>query len=92
MNGLRQVNLDSLKKWQEHLPRVAQQLRAHPELTEMLEQLGYEQDANWTEMLEGIEPVDYPCRYPERKPWLKYLERELRVYFKSKRYLRERGL
>jgi hypothetical protein len=92
MNGLREVNLDSLVKWQKHLPRIAQQLQAHPELSDMLVDLGYEPDADWEGILRGVAPVVYPCRYPERKPYLKDWERDLRVYFKSRRYLRRRGL
>ncbi|WP_133300596.1 sulfotransferase [Seongchinamella sediminis] len=90
MNGLREVNRESLDKWRQHLPRVAQQLRDHPGLAADLQRLGYEPDRQWTAVLEGVEPVLYPCRYPERKPRLKDWERDLRVYLKSRRYLRRR--
>ncbi|TDG15841.1 hypothetical protein E2F43_06340 [Seongchinamella unica] len=90
MNGLREVNRESLEKWRQHLPRVAQQLRDHPELAQDLQRLGYEPDEQWTSVLEGVQPVLYPCRYPERKPYLKDWERNVRVFFKSRRYLRQR--
>ena len=90
MNGLREVNRESLEKWRQHLPRVAQQLRDHPTLAEDLLRLGYEPDLQWRTALENVEPVLLPCRYPERKPYLKDWERSLRVWLKSRHYLRQR--
>jgi hypothetical protein len=87
MNGLREINLQSLTKWQQHLPRVVEQLQRHPQLADDLIRLGYEQDHSWQEDLKGVEPVNYPCRYPERRPYLKEWEKSVRVYFKSRRYL-----
>jgi hypothetical protein len=87
MNGLRAVNQESLTKWQQHLPRVAEQYQRHPILAEDLIRLGYEKDRQWLDMLQEIEPTVYPCRYPERRPWLKEWEKSLRVYLKSRRYL-----
>ena len=90
MNGLRAVNQESLDKWRQHLPRIAQQLRDHPTLADDLLRLGYEENQAWLSVLEGVEPVMYPCRYPERKPYLKDWERDLRVFLKSRHYLRQR--
>ena len=87
MNGLREIDLDSLAKWRQHLPRVAEQLQRHPALANDLVRLGYEPDRRWLEALAGVEPVVYPCRYPERRPYLKEWEKSIRVYFKSRRYL-----
>ena len=87
MNGLRAVNLDSLEKWQQHLPRVAEQYRRHPALANDLIRLDYESDRSWLELLRGVEPVVYPCRYPERREHLKEWEKSLRVRLKSRRYL-----
>jgi hypothetical protein len=91
MNGLREVNLDSLQKWRGHLPRVAEQYRRHPELAADLVRLGYETDEAWLEDLRDVEPIVFPCRYPERRPYLKEWEKALRVYLKSRRYLKRRG-
>lgn len=87
MNGLRAVNKESLQKWREHLPRVAAQLAAHPQLSDDLVRLDYEPDKRWETVLQGVAPQAFPCRYPERKPYLKDWERDLRVYLKSRRYL-----
>ena len=38
--------------------------------------------------LQGIESVTYPCRYPERRAYLKEWEKALRIYLKSRRYLK----
>lgn len=91
MNGLRDINRDSLEKWRQHLPRVAEQYRRHPELAEDLTKLGYERDRTWLEVLSDVTPAIYPCRYPERRAHLREWEKAIRVYFKSRRYLKRRG-
>jgi hypothetical protein len=90
MSGLREVNLDSLDKWRKHLQRVAEQYRRHPALADDLVRLGYEPDKAWLSILDGVEPKVFPCRYPERRPYLKEWEKALRVYLKSRRYLKQR--
>lgn len=89
MNGLRAVNLQSLDKWQQHLPRIAEQLQRRPELADDLLRLGYEADQSWQQLLQDVTPVVYPCRYPERRPLFKEWEKSLRVWLKSRRYLRQ---
>jgi hypothetical protein len=88
MNGLREVNRESLAKWQRHLPRIAEQYRRHPALADDLVRLGYEPDRRWLACLEGIASTVYPCRYPERREHLKEWEKALRSYLKSRRYLK----
>jgi len=90
MNGLREVNRDSLEKWRQHLPRVAEQYRRHRELSADLVRLGYEEDDQWLDLLRDVEPQVYPCRYPEGRQYLKEWEKSLRVYLKSRRYLKQR--
>ncbi|MFT4825058.1 MAG: hypothetical protein ACI9DH_000949 [Halioglobus sp.] len=92
MNGLRKVNKSSLDKWREHLPHLAQQYTWHPRLAEDLIRLGYEPDKAWLGDLEGVEPRIYPCRYPQKRQYLKEWEKDLRVYLKSRRYLKARNL
>jgi hypothetical protein len=89
MNGLRAINPESLNKWQQHLPRIAEQLQRRPQLADDLLRLGYERDNSWQAPLQGVAPVVYPCRYPERRPVLKEWEKNLRVWLKSRRYLRQ---
>jgi hypothetical protein len=79
-----------LKKWRDHLPRIAQQYNQHPSLAQDLRRLGYEANDNWMKILEGTQPQIYPCRYPDKKPLLKDWEKALRVYFKSRQYLKNR--
>ncbi|MEM1111969.1 MAG: sulfotransferase [Pseudomonadota bacterium] len=88
MHGLREVNPDSLSKWLSHLPRLAEQFQRHPALAADLTRLGYEDDDAWLSMLQEIEPKVFPCRYPERRQYMKEWEKALRVYLKSRRYLR----
>ena len=91
MNGLRQVSRESLSKWRQHLPRIAEQYRRHPSLADDLVRLGYEPDPGWLSMLDGVASVVYPCRYGERREHFKEWEKSMRVYLKSRRYLKRRG-
>jgi len=88
MNGLRAVNRDSLEKWRGHLPRIAEQYQRYPALAEDLIRLEYEPDRHWLNELQNVSPQRYPCRYPEHRPHLKELEKSLRVYLKSRHYLK----
>ena len=91
MHGTREVDQQSLEKWHGHLPRIAEQLARHPEMKEDLVRLGYEPDHQWLAMLDGVTAQRFPCRYPERRPVFKELEKSVRVYLKSRRYLQANG-
>jgi hypothetical protein len=89
MNGMRQPNRDSLGKWHEHLPRVAEQCLRHPQMADDLVRQGYEPDRRWLEELRDVTAMDYPCRYSEQRERFKEWEKAMRVYLKSRRYLRQ---
>ncbi len=91
LSGLRPVDQGSLAKWRQHLPRIADQYRHHPELADDLVRLGYEQDRGWLKALDDVRAIEYPCRYPEQRQRLKEWEKSLRVYLKSRRYLKRLG-
>jgi hypothetical protein len=88
---LREVNRDSLEKWRAHLPRIAEQYQRHPALADDLIRLDYEPDRLWLKALENVDALYYPCRYAERRPHLKEWEKSVRVYLKSRRYLKRRA-
>lgn len=92
LGGLRQVDPQSLSKWKKHLPRIKEQVQRYPEMQMALEALDYEATDEWQNILQDVEPVDYPCRYPTHPNWLKEMEKKLRIRFKAKRYLNQRGL
>ena len=92
MHDLRQISPVSLDKWRDHLPRVSEQYQRWPEMAQELVRLGYEPDESWLEDLQGVEAKTFFCRYPERRPYLKEWEKALRVYLKSRHYLRRRAL
>ena len=89
MNGVREPNRDSLGKWREHLPRIAEQYFRHPQMADDLVRLGYEPDRRWLEELRDVTAMAYPCRYSEQRETFKEWEKSLRVYMKSRRYLRQ---
>ncbi|HTR00541.1 MAG TPA: sulfotransferase [Candidatus Acidoferrum sp.] len=89
LNGLRAVDTASLGKWHLHLSRVKAQLQEFPSLQSDLEQYGYERDDSWQQMLEAVAPQRFPCRYGNRAPLFKRWEKNVRFYFKTRRYLRQ---
>ncbi|GAB3105353.1 sulfotransferase [Aestuariicella hydrocarbonica] len=92
MEGLRPVNSASLDKWKQHLPRVKEQLQRNPTLTSDLIRRGYEPSKNWEQILKNTDATVFPCRYPEKDNPLKEGEKALRMWWRSKRYLRQHKL
>ena len=88
MNGMREVNNESLNKWRQHLSHLAAQYALHQDLADDLIRLTYEPDKSWLSCLDDVQAITYPCRYPERRPYVKEWEKALRVYYKSRRYLK----
>lgn len=91
MNGVRAVSAERIRGWREHLPRIKEQLQKYPEMVQVLIDSRYEADNEWTEELEGVAPVAFPCRYPDREPVLKRLDTRVRKWRQSNAYLRRRG-
>lgn len=87
---VRAVSTSSLGQWRQHLPRVAQQYQQYPSMAAQLIRLGYEQDKQWLDMLRDVPRIRFPCRYPEQRQTLKEWEKNIRVYLKSRRYLKHR--
>lgn len=87
MSGLRPLDSKNLSSWRNHLPRVAQQLQRHPEMAAELNRMGYEKDNHWQRELQGVTPIDYRCRYSDRRQRLKEWETSVRVLLKSKQYM-----
>ncbi len=92
MEGLRPVTTASLEKWKEHLPRIKEQLIRNPQLRSDLIRRGYEPTSDWEEQLAHTEPKEFPCRYPEIENPLKEWEKSLRMWWRSRRYLRRHSL
>jgi hypothetical protein len=88
LGGVRKVDQASLGKWRQHLPWLAYQLRRHPELSAELIRQGYEADTQWLQLLEGVDALEYRCRYSERRQMFKEWEKSIRIYLKSRRYRR----
>ncbi len=86
MNGLRSVNTESLKRWHQHLPRLKEQIANNTKLSEDIKRLGYEKDDQWLKILTPVQATKFPCRYPDRAPFFKELEKKLRIWLKSRRY------
>lgn len=92
MSGLRPISPERITGWHAHLPRIKEQVEAYPGFTRSLIEYGYESDDSWLAMLEQVEAVKFPCRYPDNEPFLKRLETRLRKRLQARRYLARRGL
>jgi hypothetical protein len=68
LGGVRPVDPASIGAWRRHLPRLQGQLVQHGPITDELIALGYERDAAWTALLEGVEPDLAPSKFPEHQP------------------------
>lgn len=87
MGGLRGITADRVRGWEKHLPRIKSELAKHPGMINDLIEYGYEKDDAWVSIIDNINPVEYKCRYPDRKPRLKTLESKFRNWRKFKRYV-----
>jgi hypothetical protein len=69
LGGLRAVDRQRIGNWRRHLPRLAGQLARHGAITDELIALGYEKDAGWLSLLDGIEPDMTPSHLGETPSW-----------------------
>ncbi len=51
LNGVRPIDIKSLEKWRDHIPRIKQQFNECPQLLDELISLEYEQDKEWLKKL-----------------------------------------
>lgn len=92
LGGVRAVSGAANSSWRRHLPRLAQQLDRHPGMADDLMAWGYERDKSWMQALDGVSPVQYPCRYPDRPTPLRDLESGFRIRRKRARYRKSMGI
>lgn len=92
MSGLRAVDKSRVSGWHAHLPRVKAELLKSQSMIDALIVNGYEPNRQWTKLLDDVDPVEYPCRYPEKDFFLKTLETRFRKWRASRRYLARRKL
>ncbi|HUO85174.1 MAG TPA: hypothetical protein VM534_08680 [Thermoanaerobaculia bacterium] len=66
LGSLRPIDDRSVGAWRRHLPRVAGQLLLHGSITADLIRHGYEKDAAWESLLDGVEPDTSPSHQRDR--------------------------
>ena len=87
LNGVRNLDVNRITGWQNHLPRINSQLRDNPSMPADLIDAGYEIDDTWIQMLEGVD--HYSQTYKDEPPGrLRTAETRLRFWLKTQRYLR----
>jgi len=84
--GARTFDATRIEGWRAHLPRIRGQLDRYPDLIDALIRQGYEPDASWAEVLEGVTPFEQS--YKEEVPALhRRFETSLRYWWKTRRYI-----
>jgi hypothetical protein len=86
LNGFRALDEARLEPWRYHLPRVKEQITHHPEMDNMLIELGYEADRSWTDLLADVETRSHEV-WGERGL---HLLKKLDQWQRRKRRLRKR--
>ena len=87
LNGVRPFDTSRIDGWRTHLPRVNGQLRDHPGMPKDLIRTGYEENEDWTTILDGVDT--YTQDYKDAGPgFLRRLETGFRYWLKTQRYLR----
>ncbi|MDX1555715.1 MAG: hypothetical protein R3212_06800 [Xanthomonadales bacterium] len=92
MHELRPVNDASVRRWKEHLPRVAGQISIHGSMADELIELGYEPDDRWLEALHDVQPDTEPSHWPEVIPEAFATKDRARQRAKLEAYIKARGL
>jgi hypothetical protein len=88
MGGVRALDANRNARWQQHLPRVKAELLRHPRMLDVLIELGYERDASWAKILDGILPHDQPVKNRWRRLFEEF-DASVRYRLKQRRYLRD---
>jgi hypothetical protein len=66
LGPIRPFDADSVGHWRNHLPRVAGQLAQYGPITDELVEFGYERDASWLSLLDGVTPDRSPSHLDNR--------------------------
>jgi hypothetical protein len=70
MHGVRAIGSSSVGAWRQNVARIRGQQDRHGSLTPDLVECGYEPDAAWETLLDGVAADRSPSYYPERiYPW-----------------------
>ncbi len=86
LNGLRAVEAGSIFKWQQHLARIKAQLLLSPALQRDLEYHGYEDNADWQQMLAEVTPQQFACHYSDTVSIPQELQQRVRLWFRIRQY------
>lgn len=71
LGGVREITTSSIGNWRNHLPRLKAQIELHGDISNMLIELGYEEDSSWTHELNGVIPNNGKSHFSDNKDILK---------------------
>ncbi len=87
MGGVRKVSSDRVGAWNRHLPRIKYEYENHPDMADILVELGYENNKEWLKDLINVSPAKGQCRYPDHANKFKYAESKIRNGLKTLKYI-----
>lgn len=87
LNGIRPVTTERIESWRNHLSRVKEQFAQHPDLPDLLISNGYERDAQWLSMLDGVESRHHKTWQDSGVHFLKRIDRWQRRERRVRHYL-----
>tara|TARA_A100001037_G_scaffold300592_1_gene328442 strand:+ start:1792 stop:2571 length:780 start_codon:yes stop_codon:yes gene_type:complete len=88
LGGTRPFDQKRISGWMNHLPRIKGQLILHPHLPEVLINTGYENNDEWTKLVDHINP--YYQSYKDGGPnFLRATETKLRFKWKTRKYMKQ---
>ncbi|MBT8098445.1 MAG: sulfotransferase, partial [Gammaproteobacteria bacterium] len=90
MNSVRPIAPSSVGVWQKQLGRIKGQQQIHGSLTPDLIACGYESDADWERLLDGVTPDTSSSRYPEKVYFWSRISRQINALRKIAMYRRVR--
>lgn len=90
MNDVRPIAPSSVGKWRGNLPRIKGQQLTHGSLAPDLIECGYENSADWEQVLEGVTPDFSRSRYPEKVYFWSRISQRINALRKISSYRRMR--
>lgn len=80
LNGVRRISTDSIGRWRQELPRLKAQIERHGSIDDLLIRFGYEKDAAWASVLDGVTPNNGRSFFEDKPPqgFVKTTRRRLR--------------
>jgi hypothetical protein len=86
LGALRPIDPGSIGNWRRHKPHLAAQMAKYGDLSDLLIELGYEEDKDWLAEMEAVAPDDSGALVLPERPWRWRLGKRLDLYWRAAVY------